>query len=95
MTQAQDATNWQTLTQYKNLRTEKERREAIAQNWGSNNFGTIQALASCGGILPNLNLSAFPEKREMLEAQRELELLNEQIKNLREALKRAGMGDLL
>ncbi len=95
MTQEQDAANWQILNQYKLLRAEKTQREKLAGSWGHFLVSVGNPLSSCGGILHSLDLSRLPEKSELLEAQRELRVLNDQVAFLREQLRRAGMADLI
>ncbi len=95
MTQEQDASNWQSLQSYKALRAEKERRESVAQQWGQELARISSGLSSCGGLLPKIDFSAYPEKRDVLEAQRELQLLNEQIASIRRQLNDTGMGNLI
>lgn len=93
MTQEQDASHWQTLQQYKQLRAERERREASARQWGNNLLSVGEIMVS-GGITI-ADLTTLPEKTTILETQRELKLLHEQIANLRKELERHGMGELL
>jgi hypothetical protein len=95
MTQEQDATNWQLLRQYKQLREEKATREAIAGGWGDMLVSIGQVLSSSGGSIVSLDLSKLPRETTMLETQRELKVLNNQVADLREKLRHVGMGDLL
>jgi hypothetical protein len=93
MTQEQDARNWQTLQQYKQLRAERDQRENMARHWG-NIFVSKGELLVSGGITV-ADLNDIPEKTAMLETQRELRLLHDQIASLRKELEQKGMRELL
>jgi hypothetical protein len=94
MTQEQDAANWQSLTQYKQLREEKSKREALAQSWGNTLVSVGEPLATCGGMIVSLDLARLPDRAAMIETAQELRLLNDQLAALRRDLHRAGMSDL-
>ncbi len=95
MTQEQDAANWRILQQYKQLRAEKDQREAMAKNWGCALVSVGEPLACCGGIITRLDLSKLPERTAMQETQRELSLPNDQIASLRKELQRVGLSEFL
>jgi hypothetical protein len=92
MTQEQDAANWKMLEQFKQLRAERDQREALARHWGNIFTSVGELLAS--GVLRGVDISKLPEKTAMLEAQQELSLLYDQIANLRRELSRVGMSNL-
>jgi hypothetical protein len=93
MTAEQDAAHWQTLQQYKQLRAERDRREAMARQWG-NVLVSVGELLESGGIAAS-DPSKLPDKTVMLETKHELSFLYDQIAGLRKELKRAGMEEFL
>jgi hypothetical protein len=94
MTQEQDATNWQLLRQYKELRAEIGQRETQAKNWG-HAMQRIGNLLASGGISANLDFASLPDKSGIFETRQELSLLYDQIAGLRRSLERVGMAGLL
>jgi len=91
MTQEQyDTAAGSVLRQYR----EAQARHAIlavkAQNWGRLFSSLGKALTPCGDALPNLDLSNFPDKAEVLGTQDELSELNTEIAQLRKSLNLMG-----
>ena len=74
---------------------ERTKRESLAGIWGDALFSVGTKLSSCGALIASVDLSEIPEKTAMLEAQRELLMLNEQIAECRKQLQLAGMDTLL
>jgi hypothetical protein len=88
-----DPANWTMLEQYKELRAQRDQREAKAKVWGQRLTSIGEMLVS--GAITSVDLSPLPEKIELVEVQRELSLLYDQIAYLRRELRNKGMGDYL
>lgn len=57
-----------------------------AQRWGRLFTSLGKTLTACGDALPNLDLSGFPDKADMLDTREELASLNAEIAQLRKHL---------
>jgi hypothetical protein len=88
-----DPAMWKMLEQYKELRAEKDRREAKGKHWGHKFSAVGEFLVSNG--MKIADFSELPTTTELIETQRELSLLYDQIACLRRELQQKGMGDYL
>jgi len=91
MTQEQeDAAKWSAIEQYKALRGRRAVLAVQSRNWGLAIVKIGEKLIANGESIIHLDLSEFPERSAMLDAQRELSNLFPLLKSLKEDL--AAMG---
>jgi len=71
------------IARYREVRAKHGLLAFKAQGWGRLLIILGKTLTTCGDTLPNLDLSRFPEKAEVLNTQEELASLNAEITQLR------------